>query len=135
MVDSRPITLPDGSVVHSDPEILSGTLVFVGTRVPVGTLVEYLEGGYSVDEFLDNFPSVRRQQVDAILSAAHVDRAAAARLPDPVIDEIREVRHQISARIEHDPVRLGAYYMELQEQYRDRLLHPHGPGESGEPTG
>ncbi len=42
--------------------------------------------------------------------------------PDPVIDEIREVRHQISARFDHDPVRVGAYYMELQEQYRDRLL-------------
>ena len=42
--------------------------------------------------------------------------------PDPVIDEIREIRHQISAQFDHDPVRLGAYYMELQEQYRDRLL-------------
>lgn len=67
MTDSRPVTLPDGRIVHSDPEILSGTPVFVGTRVPLQTLVEYLEGGYSVDEFLDNFPSVRHQQVDALL--------------------------------------------------------------------
>lgn len=46
--------------------------------------------------------------------------------PDPVIDEVREVRHRISARFDHDPVRLVAYYMELQEQrYRDRLIeHP-----------
>jgi hypothetical protein len=41
---------------------------------------------------------------------------------DPVIDEIREVRHRISARFEHDPARLVAYYMDLQERHRDRLL-------------
>jgi uncharacterized protein (DUF433 family) len=70
MPDLRPVALPDGSVIHSDPEILSGTPVFVGTRVPVQTLVEYLEGGYSVDEFLDNFPSVRREQINAFLEQA-----------------------------------------------------------------
>ena len=70
MTDSRPVALPDGGVVHSDPEILSGTPVFVGTRVPVQTFVEYLEGGYSVDEFLDNFPSVRREQLNAFLEQA-----------------------------------------------------------------
>ena len=41
---------------------------------------------------------------------------------DSVIDEIREIRHRISARFDHDPVRLVAYYMELQKQYRDRLV-------------
>lgn len=41
---------------------------------------------------------------------------------DQPIDEIREVRHRISARFDHDPVRLVAYYLQLQEQYRDRLL-------------
>ena len=45
---------------------------------------------------------------------------------DPVIEEIREARHRISARFEHDPVRLGAYYMELQERYRERLLDTEG---------
>ncbi|HEV2148763.1 MAG TPA: DUF433 domain-containing protein [Longimicrobiaceae bacterium] len=70
MDDHRPVALPDGSVVHSDPEILSGVPVFVGTRVPVQTLVEYLEGGYSVDGFLDNFPTVRREQVNAFLEQA-----------------------------------------------------------------
>lgn len=70
MADSRPTSLSDGSVVHSDPEILSGTPVFVGTRVPVQTLIEYLEGSYSVDEFLDNFPSVRREQINAFLEQA-----------------------------------------------------------------
>jgi uncharacterized protein (DUF433 family) len=70
MPDERPLALPDGGVVHSDPDILGGTPVFVGTRVPVHTLVDYLEGGYSVDEFLDNFPSVRREQVHAFLEQA-----------------------------------------------------------------
>ena len=70
MVDSRPLALPDGSVVHSDPEIHSGAPVFVGTRVPVQTLIDYLEGGYRLDEFLDNFPSVRREQAIAFLDQA-----------------------------------------------------------------
>jgi len=43
---------------------------------------------------------------------------------DPVIDEIRAVRHRISARFDHDPARLVAYYMELQKQYQDRLIRP-----------
>jgi uncharacterized protein (DUF433 family) len=70
MSEIRPLTLADGSVIHSDAEILGGTPVFVGTRVPVQTLVDYLEGGYSVGEFLDNFPSVRREQVHAFLEQA-----------------------------------------------------------------
>ena len=70
MPDLRPTALPDGSVAHSNPEILSGTPVFVGTRVPVRTLIDYLEGGYSVDEFLDNFPSVRREQINTFLEQA-----------------------------------------------------------------
>ena len=43
---------------------------------------------------------------------------------DPVIDEVREVRQRISARFDHDPARLVAYYMELQERHRDRLIEP-----------
>ena len=70
MPENHPVARADGSVVISDPEILGGTLVFVGTRVPVQTLIDYLEGGYSVDEFLDNFPSVRREQVNAFLEQA-----------------------------------------------------------------
>lgn len=53
--------------VHSDPEILGGTPVFVGTRVPVYNLFDYLEAGDSLEEFLDAFPSVTREQaVDAL---------------------------------------------------------------------
>ena len=70
MIDSRPTALPDGSVVHSDPEIMGGTPVFVGTRVPVQTLIDYLEGGYSLGEFIENFPSVRREQLAAFLEQA-----------------------------------------------------------------
>ena len=59
------------TVVHSDPEILGGVPVFVGTRVPFRNLIDYLEGGYSLEEFLDAFPSVSRDQVIAALEAAH----------------------------------------------------------------
>ncbi len=53
---------------------------------------------------------------------------------DPVVDEIREVRHLISERFDHDPVRLVAYYMELQEQYRDRLIKSAEPPEHEDPS-
>jgi uncharacterized protein (DUF433 family) len=58
------------SVVHSDPEILSGTPVFVGTRVPVKSLFDYIEGGDTLDEFLRQFPSVNREQAIAVLELA-----------------------------------------------------------------
>lgn len=57
-------------VIHRDPEILGGTPVFVGTRVPVRILFEYLEAGDSLDVFLDEFPSVRREQAIAALELA-----------------------------------------------------------------
>lgn len=66
-------------VIHSDPEILGGTPVFVGTRVPVRNLIDYLEGGDSLDEFLDNFPSVSREQAVAVLEMAHELLIASAR--------------------------------------------------------
>ena len=55
------------NVVHSDPDILSGTPVFVGTRVPVKSLYDHLEAGDGLDEFLDSFPSVTREQAVAVL--------------------------------------------------------------------
>jgi len=58
-------------VVHSDPEIMGGTPVFVGTRVPVKNLFDYLEAGDSLDEFLHSFPSVSREQAIAALELAH----------------------------------------------------------------
>ena len=56
--------------VHSNPKILSGTPVFVGTRVPVQSLFDYLESGDTVDEFLRQFPSVTRDQVVWVLELA-----------------------------------------------------------------
>jgi uncharacterized protein (DUF433 family) len=57
-------------VWRSDPEVLGGTPVFAGTRVPVRSLFDYLEGGESLDEFLRQFPSVRRDQAIAALDMA-----------------------------------------------------------------
>ena len=57
-------------VIHSDPEILGGTPVFVGTRVPVQSLFHHLEAGDSIEDFLEGFPSVRRDQVIAVLEAS-----------------------------------------------------------------
>jgi uncharacterized protein (DUF433 family) len=67
-------------VIHSDREILGGTPVFVGTRVPLRNLIDYLEGGYNLDEFLDDFPSVSREQVIAALEEAEKVLSASAHL-------------------------------------------------------
>lgn len=67
------------SVVHSDSGILSGTPVFVGTRVPVQSLFDYLEGGDTVDEFLRQFPSVTRDQAIAALELARETLLSRAR--------------------------------------------------------
>jgi uncharacterized protein (DUF433 family) len=56
-------------VVHSDPEIMGGTPVFVGTRVPLQNLIDYLEGGESVADFLTAFPTVTRDQAIAVIEA------------------------------------------------------------------
>ena len=63
-------------IVHSDPEIMGGTPVFVGTRVPVRILLDYLEGGDPLEEFLENYPSVSREQSVAFIEEA--GRAALA---------------------------------------------------------
>ncbi|MDE0027729.1 MAG: DUF433 domain-containing protein [Spirochaetaceae bacterium] len=57
-------------VIHRDPEILGGTPVFVGTRVPVQALLDYLEAGRPLAEFLDDFPTVARGQAIAVLERA-----------------------------------------------------------------
>ena len=68
------------AVVHSHPEIVSGEPVFVGTRVPVRNLIDWIEGGHTLDEFLDNFPSVKREQAIAFLELA--TQALLSHLPD-----------------------------------------------------
>ena len=59
-------------VVHSDPEIMGGTPVFVGTRVPLQNLIDALEGGESVEDFLEGFPSVKRSQAIAVIEAGQL---------------------------------------------------------------
>jgi len=54
-------------VVHCDPDILGGTAVFVGTRVPVKALLDYIAGGHTLDDFLDDYPTVTRAQAVAVL--------------------------------------------------------------------
>jgi uncharacterized protein (DUF433 family) len=62
--------LPESAIVSRNPDVMSGTPVFTGTRVPVQTLLDYLEGGESIDDFLGGFPSVTRTQVVAFLEEA-----------------------------------------------------------------
>jgi uncharacterized protein (DUF433 family) len=64
-------------VVSRSPDVMGGTVVFHGTRVPVQTLLDYLEAGESIDDFLEGFPSVKREQVIAFLEDAK-ERAIAA---------------------------------------------------------
>jgi len=75
------MTMDEKPVVHSDPEIMGGTPVFYGTRVPFSTLFDYLEAGDPLDVFLDHFPSVTRSQAVAALELARsllASRASAA---------------------------------------------------------
>jgi uncharacterized protein (DUF433 family) len=66
-------------VISCDPEIMGGTPCFAGTRVPVQTLLDYIEGGDSIDEFLEDFPTVERSQVIDFLEDAKERVLAAAR--------------------------------------------------------
>jgi uncharacterized protein (DUF433 family) len=68
------------AVIETNRKILGGTPVFAGTRVPAESLFDYLKRGRSVDYFLEQFPTVRREQVDALL-----DDAKAAMLPQRVL--------------------------------------------------
>jgi uncharacterized protein (DUF433 family) len=67
------------SIVSRDPEVMGGAAVFPGTRVPVATLIDYLEAGDSIDDFLEGFPSVTRAQVIAFLEEAKNRLAEAAK--------------------------------------------------------
>ena len=63
----------DSTLVSRDPEIMSGALCFTGTRVPVQNLFDYLEGSSSLEDFLEDFPSVDRKTAVAVLGAAQPD--------------------------------------------------------------
>ncbi|HSS75993.1 MAG TPA: DUF433 domain-containing protein [Thermoanaerobaculia bacterium] len=64
-------------LITRSPDVMGGTPVFAGTRVPVQTLIDYLEGGETLDDFLEGFPTVSREQVVAFLEEAK-DRMVAA---------------------------------------------------------
>ena len=66
-------------IIHSDPDILGGTPVFVGTRVPVRNLIDCLEAGDSIEQFLRSFPTVSREQAVAALELAGDYLTASAR--------------------------------------------------------
>jgi uncharacterized protein (DUF433 family) len=68
----------DASLVSRDPEVMSGALCFTGTRVPVKNLFDYLEGESSLEEFLEDFPSIRRETAVAVLEAARESLSADA---------------------------------------------------------
>jgi uncharacterized protein (DUF433 family) len=65
-------------IISCDPEIMGGTPVFFGTRVPVQTLLDYLEAGESINDFLEGFPSVTKEQVVAFLEEAKCRLVATA---------------------------------------------------------
>jgi uncharacterized protein (DUF433 family) len=68
----------DQPLISCSPDIMGGTPVFAGTRVPVQTLLDYLEAGETIDEFLDGFPTVKREQVIAFLEEAKARMVATA---------------------------------------------------------
>jgi uncharacterized protein (DUF433 family) len=66
------------AVVSRSPDVLGGAAVFAGTRVPAATLLDYLEAGETIDDFLEGFPSVTREQVIAFLEEARLRLVEAA---------------------------------------------------------
>ncbi|OGB92936.1 MAG: hypothetical protein A3G35_04025 [candidate division NC10 bacterium RIFCSPLOWO2_12_FULL_66_18] len=64
---------PQPGIIESNPDILGGTPIFAGTRVPVQTLIDYLEAGDRLDDFLGDFPTVSRDQAVAALQLARED--------------------------------------------------------------
>jgi uncharacterized protein (DUF433 family) len=66
----RVLTFMDKPIISISPDVMGGTPVFAGTRVPIQTLLDYLEGGETIDNFLEGFPTVTREQVVAFLEQA-----------------------------------------------------------------
>jgi uncharacterized protein (DUF433 family) len=69
-LEERELMPNNTSIISVSPDIMGGTPVFAGTRVPVQTLLDYLKAGESIDDFLDGFPTVNREQVVAFLEEA-----------------------------------------------------------------
>ena len=88
------------SVVQSDPEILGGTPVFAGTRVPIKNLLDYLAAGDSLERFLDHFPTVTREQAVAALEIAKDHRRADVGVPEKLLHRpnVRSAFEQVRRR-------------------------------------
>lgn len=69
-LEERELMPNNTSIISASPDVMGGTPVFAGTRVPVQTLLDYLKAGESIDDFLDGFPTVNREQVVALLEEA-----------------------------------------------------------------
>jgi uncharacterized protein (DUF433 family) len=69
-LEERELMPNNTSIISASPDVMGGTPVFAGTRVPVQTLLDYLKAGESIDDFLDGFPTVNREQVVAFLEEA-----------------------------------------------------------------
>ena len=69
-LEGRGLMPENASIISTSPEVMGGTPVFAGTRVPIQTLLDYLKAGESIDDFLDGFPTVTREQVIALLEEA-----------------------------------------------------------------
>jgi uncharacterized protein (DUF433 family) len=74
--NSLEMKMESEAIWHSHPQILSGEPVFIGTRVPVRTLLDYVGSGDSLDSFLKDFPGVRRQQAEQFLEQVHTGKLA-----------------------------------------------------------
>lgn len=72
--------MSQSTIITASPDVMSGTPVFAGTRVPVQTLLDYLKAGESIDNFLEGFPTVKREQVIAFLEAAQAQIMKLVRL-------------------------------------------------------
>jgi uncharacterized protein (DUF433 family) len=70
LLEERGLMPSNTSIIRTSPDVMGGTPVFAGTRVPVQTLLDYLKAGESIDDFLDGFPTVSREQVIALLEEA-----------------------------------------------------------------
>jgi uncharacterized protein (DUF433 family) len=70
LLEERGLMFSNTSIISTSPDVMGGTPVFAGTRVPVQTLLDYLKAGESIDDFLDGFPTVTKEQVIALLEEA-----------------------------------------------------------------
>ena len=78
-------------IVTSSPDVLSGTPVFAGTRVPLQALIDYLEGGETIDDFLEGFPTVKREQVVAFLEEVPLDECLNRRLAGGILSIVERM--------------------------------------------